>query len=370
MIPARTARPVRKPLRTPDDLIAAGLSGAERRAGLERVAARYALAITADVAGLIDPADPHDPIARQFVPAPAELAARPEELVDPIGDDAHSPVEGIVHRYPDRVLLKPVHVCAVYCRFCFRREMVGRRRSLSPAALETALAYIRAHSEIWEVILTGGDPLVLSPRRLRAIVQQLAAIAHVKVIRVHSRVPVVEPDRVTPALVRAMKARGKATYLVLHANHARELSANARAACARVVDAGIPMLCQSVLLRGVNDDPAALGDLLRTLVECRIKPYYLHHGDLAPGTAHWRTTIEEGQALMRALRGRLSGLCQPTYVLDIPGGHGKSPVGPNYLARVGGDGAPARYEVEDYRGCRHSYPPPGPATRRKAEPAL
>ena len=168
--------------------------------------------------------------------------------------------------------------------------------------------------------------------------------------------PVAAPERVTPALVRALKAKDKATYVVLHANHARELSPEVRAACARLIDAGIPMLSQSVLLRGVNDDAATLGELMRTLVECRIKPYYLHHGDLAPGTAHWRTTIEEGRALMRALHGRYSGLCQPSYVLDIPGGHGKSPIGPCYLTEAGGTNGSARYQVEDYRGRRHAYP--------------
>jgi lysine 2,3-aminomutase len=255
------------------------------------------------------------------------------------------------------VLLKPVHICAAYCRFCFRREVVGRERSLSRAELDAAIGYIRAHREIWEVILTGGDPLVLSPRRLEQLVAALALIDHVKVIRVHTRVPVVEPSRVTAQVVRALKAPGKATYVVLHANHPRELTAKARAACARFIDVGIPMLSQSVLLRGVNDDPAVLGELMRALVECRIKPYYLHHGDLAPGTAHWRTSIEEGQALMRALHGRLSGLCQPTYVLDIPGGHGKSPIGPSYVARIGGENGTARYTVEDFRGCRRVYPP-------------
>jgi len=350
-------RPKRKPLRRADDLLAAGLISPERRAGIEAVAARYALALTADLADLVDAADRSDPIARQFIPEEAELASRPEEIGDPIGDGVHSPVKGVVHRYPDRVLLKPVHVCAAYCRFCFRREVVGRERGLSRGELEAAVAYIRAHCEIWEVILTGGDPLVLSARRLKELVAALAAIEHVKVIRVHSRVPVAEPSRVTTALARALRAPGKATYVVLHANHPRELTPAARAACARLIDAGVPMLSQSVLLRGVNDDPAVLGELMRALVECRIKPYYLHHGDLAPGTAHWRTSIDEGQALMRALRGRLSGLCQPAYVLDIPGGHGKSPIGPSYLARVGGKTGTARYEVEDFNGRRHVYPP-------------
>jgi lysine 2,3-aminomutase len=354
-------RPRPKTLRRADDLVAVGLISRERRGAIEAVAARYALALTGDVAELVDAADPSDPIARQFIPDEAELDRWPEEMSDPIGDGVHSPVQGIVHRYPDRVLFKPVHVCAAYCRFCFRREVVGGARALSAADLEAAIAYIRAHCEIWEVILTGGDPLVLSPRRLWKLMHALAEIEHVKVIRVHTRLPVVEPSRVTAALVRALRAPGKATYVVLHTNHARELTPKVRAACARFIDAGIPMLSQSVLLRGVNDDAAALGELMRALVECRIKPYYLHHGDLAPGTAHWRTTIEEGQALMRALHGRLSGLCQPTYVLDIPGGHGKSPIGPNYLARAGGENSTARYEIEDFRGRRHAYPPAAPS---------
>jgi lysine 2,3-aminomutase len=343
-----------KTLRRPADLVEAGFAPADRLPALERVAARYAVALTPALAELIDLDDPNDPIARQFVPDPAELDTTPEEHADPIGDDAHSPVDGIVHRYPDRVLLKLVHVCPVYCRFCFRREMVGpgKRPTLSPEALRAALDYIRGDPNIWEVILTGGDPLMLSARRLAEVMGELAAIDHVKVVRVHTRIPVAAPERVTPALVKALKACRKAAYVVLHANNARELTPAARAACARMIDAGIPMLSQSVLLRGVNDDAQTLGALLRTLVECRIKPYYLHHGDLAPGTAHLRTDIAAGQALLRELRGRASGLCQPTYVLDIPGGHGKSPIGPDYLAPQG-DG----YTVEDFNGARHVYPP-------------
>jgi lysine 2,3-aminomutase len=347
----------RKTLSRPGDLVAAGLLPPERLAAVSEIAARYALSLTADVAELIDRADPRDPVARQFIPDPAELNTAAHESADPIGDGAHSPLEGIVHRYPDRVLLKPTHVCAVYCRFCFRREVVGRQRTLSRAALQAALAYIRRHEEIWEVILTGGDPLVLSARRLAAIVDALAAIEHVKIIRVHTRIPVVAPAKVTPSLVRTLKAAGKATYVVLHANHARELGAKARAACARLIDAGIPMLSQTVLLRGINDDAQSLGALMRALVECRVKPYYLHHGDLAPGTGHWRTSIEQGQALVRALRGRLSGLCQPSYVLDIPGGHGKSPIGPSYVARADTGNGACLYEIEDFKGHRHLYPP-------------
>jgi lysine 2,3-aminomutase len=363
--------------RTPAQLCDHGLAPSERRAALEAVAARYAVAIPAALAELIDPNDPRDPIARQFVPDAAELERRPEELSDPIGDDAYSPVEGIVHRYPDRVLLKLTAICAVYCRFCFRRERVGpgKTAALSAAALARALDYIGSRPEIWEVVLTGGDPLVLSARRLRELMKRLAAIEHVKVVRIHTRVPVAEPARVTAELVRAIKLKGKPTYVALHINHPRELTPAARAACARIADAGIPLLGQSVLLAGVNDTPEVLGDLMRALVECRIKPYYLHHGDLAPGTSHLRTDIATGQDLMRSLRGRLSGLCQPTYVLDIPGGHGKSPIGPNYLTRTGSNGT-AHFVVEDFNGQRHRYPPPAHnqtnagATADRAAPPL
>jgi lysine 2,3-aminomutase len=326
---------------------------AERLLEIAAVAREFALAVTPAMAGLIDPADPADPIAAQFIPSAAELATAPEERADPIGDERHSPVKGIVHRYPDRVLLKPLHACPVYCRFCFRREMVGPGgEALSAAELEAALGYIRARPEIWEVILTGGDPLAMAPRRIGEIVAALDAVPHLGVIRVHSRVPIVDPERVTPALLQALAAE-KAVFLVIHANHPRELAPAARAACRRLVGAGIPLLSQTVLLRGVNDDAATLTALMRGLVAMRVKPYYLHHGDLARGTAHFRTGIAEGQAILRAMRGRASGLCQPAYVLDIPGGHGKSPIGPSYLeaAEEGG------WRVEDWRGECHPYPP-------------
>jgi lysine 2,3-aminomutase len=345
-------------LRSPAEVVEEGLAPASSLSELERVAARYAVAITPAVAELIDRADPADPIARQFVPDSAELDLHPEERADPIGDAAHSPLPGIVHRYPDRALLKPLHVCPVYCRFCFRREMVGPDGlgALSEAELAAALGYIAAHPEIWEVIVTGGDPFALSARRIARITAALVAIEHVKVIRFHTRVPVVEPERVDAALIAALRG-DKATFVALHANHPREFTAAARAACARIVDAGIPMVSQSVLLRGVNDDPRTLEMLMRLFVENRIKPYYLHHGDLAPGTSHLRTTIDEGQGLMRALRGRLSGLAQPSYVLDIPGGFGKIPIGPSYIRRCEAIDDPDRWEVEDPNGAAHPYPP-------------
>jgi lysine 2,3-aminomutase len=352
----QTVTSAKRVLHTSADLIDAALTPPGRLAELESVAARYAVAITPDFVDLIDPGNASDPIARQFVPNIAELDRREEERTDPIGDLVHSPIQGIVHRCPDRVLLKLVNVCAVYCRFCFRRETVGQTASsvLSSDALAAALAYIRMRSDIWEVILTGGDPLVLSARRIRSVMQALAAIDHVKILRIHTRVPVAAPHWVTPTLVRALRIKGKAVYVVLHANHPRELTAAARAACARFIDAGIPMLSQSVLLAGVNDDADTLGALMRALVESRIKPYYLHHADLAPGTAHLRTSIPTGQALMRALRARHSGLCQPTYVLDIPGGHGKVPIGPSHLIDLDDTGT---CRVEDGDGQRHTYPP-------------
>ena len=351
---------VSRTLRSISDLAASKLVRGVEVSELQEVAARYAVAITPGMAELIDISDPDDPIARQFVPNAAELHVSPEERADPIGDDAHSPVEGIVHRYPDRVLLKLVHVCPVYCRFCFRREMVGpgKRRALSLRAFEAALDYIRQHPEIWEVILTGGDPLILSPRRLRDVMRALAATEHVKIIRVHTRVPAVAPERVTRTLVNALRLKEKATYVVLHANHPRELTPEARQACARFIDAGIPMLSQTVLLKGINDNAHTLANLMKAFVENRIKPYYLHHADLAPGTRHLRTGIPKGQRLMRSLRSLTSGLCQPTYVLDIPGGAGKVPIGPNYLSDVSdGSEQGARYEIADERGAVHVYPP-------------
>ena len=352
-------------LREPAELLAHGFVPTNALADLEKVSARYAVAVTPDMAALIDPEDPDDPIARQFIPSLEELVRSTGENADPIGDHAHSPVPGIVHRYPDRVLFKLVHVCAVYCRFCFRREMVGpgKETTLAQGAYQNAIDYIRSHSEIWEVILTGGDPLMLSPRRLAEVMADIAGIDHVRIIRLHTRVPVADPARISGDMIAALKVRGATTWVALHANHARELTEKARAVCAAIVDAGIPMVSQSVLLRGVNDNAAALEALMRAFVECRIKPYYLHHGDLAPGTAHLRTSLERGQQLMRALRGRVSGLCQPDYVLDIPGGHGKSPVGPGYLSPADSfpsdrePDAETRYRIADYCGDVHLYPP-------------
>jgi lysine 2,3-aminomutase len=295
---------------------------------LARVAARYAVAITPAMEALID--DDDDPIALQFQPDPRELLTAPDERADPIGDAAHSPVEGIVHRYRDRCLLKVVSACAVYCRFCFRREMVGpgRAKPLSPKALDRAIDYIDQHTELWEIILTGGDPFVLSPRRARTLTQRLSAIPHVRVLRWHTRIPIVDPARVSEEFADSLCTDDATTYVVVHANHPRELTCESKAALKRLAERSIPLLSQSVLLKGVNDDPGTLEALMRALVEARVKPYYLHHLDPAPGTSHFRIPIERGQAIVQAMRERASGLCQPAYVLDIPGGHGKASLAP------------------------------------------
>jgi lysine 2,3-aminomutase len=310
-------------------LVAAGLARPDDRQALDAVGTRYAVAITPTLAGLIE--TPDDPVGRQFVPHPEELIHLPHELGDPIGDEARSPLPGVVHRYPDRVLLKPLLACPVYCRFCFRREHVGPGGGmLSEAELEAAYAYIAARPAIREVILTGGDPLMLSPRRLRSMLERLAAIPHVELLRVHSRVPVADPGRVTPALAEGLRFETP-VWLVLHANYAREFTAEASAALRRLQAEGVCLLGQSVLLRGVNDSADALEALFRAMLRARVKPYYLHQLDPAPGTARFHVPIEEGRGLLAALRGRVTGLAWPTYVLDIPGGHGKVPIGPEYL---------------------------------------
>lgn len=339
-----------KTLRTIEDVAAGGLLAGRDPARLAEVVRRYAVAITPDMAALIDPADPADPIARQLVPDARELDEAPDERADPIGDHVHEKVPGLVHRYPDRVLFKVTHACPVYCRFCFRREMVGPGGPppMTGEPLAEALAYVAARPEIFEVILTGGDPLVLAPRRIRELTEALARIGHVRVLRWHSRVPVVDSRRVTDEMLAALTATEQAVYIGIHANHPRELGADARAAIARLRSAGIVLLSQTVLLKGVNDDAATLETLFRAFVALGVRPYYLHQADLAPGTAHFRTTIGEGQALMRALRGRLSGLALPTYVLDIPGGFGKVPVGPDYIDME-------RDTVVDPTGGDHAY---------------
>jgi lysine 2,3-aminomutase len=339
-----------KQLRSLDDLAVAGLVADARDETLQAVARRYAIAVTPGVAALIDRDDPDDPIARQFVPDARELVEVVGERADPIGDHVHEKVPGLVHLYPDRVLLKVTHACPVYCRFCFRREMVGPGGPppMTGERLAAALEYIRAHPEIFEVILTGGDPLVLAPRRIADIVSALDRVPHVQVLRWHTRVPVVDPEHIDDAMAGALAETSKTVYLAVHANHPRELTPAAEAAIARLRRRSVVLLSQTVLLKGVNNDAATLAELFRRFVAMGVRPYYLHHADLAPGTSHFRTSVEEGQALMKALRGRITGLALPTYVLDIPGGFGKVPIGPSYLDAETG-------AVTDPAGRSHDY---------------
>lgn len=318
---------------------------------LEDVTARYAVAITPAMADLIRQGAPG--IAAQFLPDPRELQTTPEESPDPIGDHPYSPVKGLVHRYPDRVLIKALHACPVYCRFCFRREMVGPNGdgTLTEAELAAVFDYIAAHPGIFEVILTGGDPLMFSPRRIGAMGERLQRIPHVKLVRWHTRVPVVAPERVTPEMVRALKIPGKAVSIAIHANHASEFTPAAETAIARLADAGLVLLGQTVLLKGVNAETETLAALFRTMAANRIRPLYLHHPDLAPGTSHFRLGITEGQTIYGALRGQLSGPAIPAYVLDLPGGHGKVTIGPDHLRQ-----GPNGLEIRDSAGTWRPYP--------------
>lgn len=286
---------------------------------------------------LIDWSDPDDPLRRQVLPSVAEAAIAPDELTDPIGDDAHSPIPGVVHRYPDRALLLLTAVCAVHCRFCFRREFVGQpARALSKEQFEGAFGYLASRPEIWEVILSGGDVLALPDAYLAGVLARLRALPHVKVVRIHSRVPAVDPARLTAELAALLRRHAPA-YLVAHVNHPREVTASFEAAVGQLIDTGVPVLSQSVLMRGVNDHVDTLEALFRRLVEARVKPYYLHHPDLARGTGHFRVSVARGRALMRDLRRRVSGVCMPTYVLDVPGGRGKLPLEAEYVHYQGDD---------------------------------
>lgn len=312
------------------------------------------MGITPEMHDLIVPGDRHDPIAAQFIPDPREEIILPQEVSDPVGDYTHAPLKALVHRHDNRVLLKATMVCAVYCRFCFRREMIGPNGdTITQSDLDEALEYIAAHPEITEVILTGGDPLVLSPKKLQSLMQRLGAIPHLRWVRLHSRVPVVSPGKISPDMLAALKSAGKPVLLAIHANHPREFTPAARAALADFADSGIVLLGQSVLLKGINDTAPVLAELLETMMVNRIKPYYLHHPDLTAGTSHFRLSFEEGMALMAAIQPLVSGVCIPQYTLDIPGGVTKIAITPDTVRAV--PGRPGAYELRDPMGKVHDY---------------
>lgn len=328
-------------------------SGLTRRYGidprpLEEVAQRYPMRVTPYYLGLIRSVG--DPIWRQAVPSTEELDGG-RCCADPLDEENQSPVPNLVHRYPDRVLFMVSSECAMYCRFCTRKRKVGKEQmQITRETIAAGMAYIRRHPEIRDVILSGGDPLLLDNERLDAILKELRAIPTVEIIRIGTRIPVVLPQRITPALVRILH-RYHPLYLNTHFNHPDEITPSSSKAIARLADAGIPLGNQTVLLRGVNDDPQTMRRLMQKLLMIRVKPYYLYQADLVLGTEHFRTTVEEGLEIIRALRGHTSGLAVPAYVIDAPGGGGKIPLLPEYLQSLGSD-----VILKNYQGMEYSYP--------------
>ena len=312
---------------------------------LAEVAERYPMRVTPYYLSLIQSVG--DPIWRQAVPSMDELEVG-QCCADPLDEEQQSPVPNLVHRYPDRALFMVCSECAMYCRFCTRKRKVGKEQmQISRDTIAAGLAYIRSHPEIRDVILSGGDPLLLSNELLEAILKELRAIPSVEIIRIGSRMPVVLPQRITPALVK-MLHRYHPLYLNTHFNHPDEITTASAKAISRLADAGIPLGNQTVLLRGVNDDPLTMRRLMQKLLAIRVKPYYLYQADLVTGTEHFRTTVEEGLEIMHALRGHTSGIAIPAYVIDAPGGGGKIPLLPDYLQALGSEVLLKNYQGRDY----------------------
>ena len=296
-------------------------------ATLHRLLAEYQYAMSDEMSAAMHDA-PDDPIAAQFIPDARELTIAASELADPIGDAPHSPLPSLVHRYPNRVLWKISPVCAVYCRFCFRKEHIGRRgTALRQAEIADVAAYLTAHTEVEEVIYSGGDPLMLTTPKLQQCAAAYRDLAHIRRLRIHSRIPVVQPAAINDALLTHLSDLPQSLHIVVHINHSAELTANARAALQALRTSGALLYSQTVLLKGVNADATTLARLMNDLLDTGVVPYYLHHPDLARGTGHFRTALAEGKEIMRELRQHLSGIAMPTYIVEIPGGDGKIPVG-------------------------------------------
>ena len=316
---------------------------------IRKVASQFRIRINPYYLGLIKAKD--DPLYRQMVPDPLELADDGCGVEDPLGEDRSSPVPGIVHRYPDRVLFLVSHECASYCRFCTRKRMVGEAGKMPPDFVEKGLAYIRSHPEIRDVVVSGGDPLLLSDERLDFILGALRAIPHVEIIRIGSRVPCVLPQRITMALVRMLK-KHHPLFMNVHFNHPDEITPVSTRALNRLADAGIPLGNQTVLLKGVNDDPLVMRLLMQKLVACRVRPYYIYQADAVAGTSHLRTRVEQGLEIIReGLRGWTSGLAVPHFVIDSPNGGGKVPVLPAYVESITDE----EVVMRNYEGKRHVY---------------
>jgi lysine 2,3-aminomutase len=319
-----------------------------------QAANRMRLAITPHFASLLDPEDPNCPLRRQVVPTVRELDRSISDLADPLNEDGQSPVPGLVHRYPDRVLLMTTDQCASYCRHCTRRRMVGARLwQMGRAQMEQAVAYIDQTPAVRDVIISGGDPLLLGDQVLERLVRSLRDIPHVEILRLHTRTPVFLPQRITPELV-AMLRRYHPLYINIHFNHPREITPETERACRMLADAGIPLGSQTVLLAGINDCPNVMKALMRRLLQIRVRPYYIFQCDLSDGIGHFRTPVSTGIAVMEGLRGHTSGLAVPTFVVDAPGGGGKIPVGPQYVLSQSAEGVVLR----NYEGNLAAYPQP------------
>jgi len=330
---------------------------------LEEVAEAYPMRVNPYYLSLIKSVG--DPIWQQAVPSAEELQDTVCP-VDPLNEENQSPVPNLVHRYPDRVLFMVCSECAMYCRFCTRKRKVGgEAMSITRETLEQGLAYIRANPEIRDVILSGGDPLLLGDERLEWLLREVRAIPTVEIIRIGSRIPVVLPQRITPTLVRILR-KYQPLYLNTHFNHPDEVTETAAKACGRLADAGVPLGNQSVLLRGVNDNPQVMKRLMQKLLAIRVRPYYLYQADMVRGTNHFRTSVEEGIEIIRALRGHTSGLGVPAYVIDAPGGGGKIPILPDYLQDLGEE-----VVLKNYRGDLYTYqnPPAPPFPERRRDVA-
>ena len=319
-----------------------------QRRPLQDVTDRYPMRINPYYLSLIE--DRHDPIWIQAVPDAKELSFSPD-CPDPCSEGEQSPMPGLIHRYPDRVVLKTGSQCGVYCRHCMRKRAVGRSAALTVDDLPGALAYIARRTSIREVILSGGDPLLHSDASLAELLQRLRAIAHVEILRIHTRVLCTLPQRITPALADVL-SRFHPLYLNTQFNHPREITPAAARACDLLTRSGIPLGCQTVLLKGVNDDPETMKDLLRSLLRIRVNPYYIHHPDPVAGTGHLRVPISTGLRIMQSLRGFTSGMAVPQYMIDLPGGGGKVPLLPEYVKKIEKN----RMVVCSYDGKRYEYP--------------
>ncbi len=342
---------MRHMLTTADELAAVITLSPDERHGLAASRHLFRTGLTPYYASLMDPDDPSCPVRMQAIPRAAELDIRPEELRDPLGEDSHRPTSCVVHKYPDRALFLVVDRCAIYCRHCNRRRLVGGDDPPTSGEIEAGLDYLRRTPRIRDVLISGGDPLLLSTAKLDDLLGRLRAIPHLETIRIGTRIPVVCPMRVDDELVAALR-KHHPLFVNTHFNHAKELTPDARAACERLVDAGIPVGNQAVLLRGINSSVRSLRTLFRGLLRMRVKPYYLFQGDTVIGTDHLRTPVSAAIELYGQLRGWMSGMAIPHLVIDAPGGGGKLPIGPTYIV----ERRPDAVVVRTYRGALVEYP--------------